>query len=100
MDLGGPVWHASVSTGGLRIEELLRAEAVRQLQGVGDASLGEWHEWTGVAYHIRRRLSVREQRAVGPVVDVRKTPEAAVRAARLGALLRLAPPGVLADEVG
>jgi hypothetical protein len=78
----------------------LEEEAMRQLRGVGDASLGEWREWTGRAFHIRRRLSAGEQRRVGPVVDVRRTPEAALRAGRLGDLLKFAPAEVLADEIG
>jgi hypothetical protein len=73
---------------------------LRQLGGVGDASLGEWREWTGKAFHIRRRLSAAEERRSGlTVVDVRGTPEAARRAESLGDLLRLVPPQVLADEV-
>ena len=99
MNLGGPVWHASVAGEG-RAERLLEAEAERQLAGVGDAELGEWREWTGYAFHIRRRLTWREQRRVGPVVDVRRTPEAAARAARLGELLRIVPPEILAEELG
>ncbi|HZR50090.1 MAG TPA: hypothetical protein VFB06_11280 [Streptosporangiaceae bacterium] len=50
------------------IRAVLEREAERQLAGVGDASLGEWREWTGKAFHIRRRLTAREQRAVGTVV--------------------------------
>jgi hypothetical protein len=56
-------------------ESALREEALKVLHGVGDPSLGEWHEWSGVAYHIRRRLTEREQTRVGDVVDVRGTPE-------------------------
>jgi hypothetical protein len=82
------------------IPAMLEREAVRQLQGVGDPSLGEWREWSGRAFHLRRRLSAREQRTVGPVVDVRGTPEAARRAEVLGDLLRHAPPEVLVDELG
>lgn len=100
MDLGGPVWHASVSTRGLAIPGLLEAECVRQLAGVGDARLGEWREWSGRAFHLRRRLSEREQRLVGSVVDVRGTPEARRRAERLGGLLTYAPAQALVDELG
>lgn len=101
MNLGGPVWHASVaSQQGIPIRSTLEAEAVRQLRGVGDPSLGEWREWSGRAFHIRRRLSEAEQRRVGPVVDVRGTSEAARRASALGDLLVYAPAGVLADELG
>ena len=61
------------------------------LNGVGDASLGEWVEAgeRGV-FHVRRRLSAAEQEEFGiPVVrDVRGTPE---YEGRLVGLLRDAP---------
>lgn len=98
MNLGGPVWHASVA--GSILKAVLWREAERQLAGVGDASLGEWRETGDVAVHLRRRLSEREQRAVGPVEDIRRSGEARMRAARVGGMLRLMPPGVLADEIG
>ena len=97
MELGGPVWHASVA--GSILKAVLEREAERQLLGVGDASAGEWREWTGKAFHIRRRLSDREQRSVGPVEDIRGSDEARMRASRLGGLLALAPPEVLAEEL-
>jgi len=100
MDLGGPVWHVSVAARGLAIPGVLEAECVRQLTGVGDARLGEWREWSGRAFHLRRRLNAAEQRSVGPVVDVRGTPEAHRRAGRLGALLAYASPQILAAELG
>jgi hypothetical protein len=101
MNLGGPVWHASVASHrGIPIPSVLEMEARRQLTGVGDATLGEWTEWTGKAFHLRRRLSTREQRGVGPVVDIRHTPEAQRRAARLGDMLRFVPADTLAEEVG
>ena len=100
MDLGGPVWHASIASSGIAVPVLLEAEAVRQLAGVGDPTMGEWREWTGRAFHLRRRLSAREMPRVGPVVDVRRTPEAYRRAQRLGALLRYVPAEVLDDEIG
>jgi hypothetical protein len=52
------------------------------------------------AVHIRRRLTAREQLLVGPVVDIRGSDEARMRAARLGARLSLAPAEVLAEEIG
>lgn len=73
---------------------------MRQLRGVGDPAAGEWREWTGRAFHLRRRLTVREAAEVGPVVDVRGTAEAHRRAQRLGDLLQLAPAEVLTDELG
>lgn len=98
MNLGGPVWHASVA--GSLIKAVLWQEAERQLAGVGDTLLGEWRETGTRAVHLRRRLSEREQRAVGPVVDIRRSDEARLRAARLGARLSMAPPEVLAEEIG
>ena len=52
------------------------------------------------AFHVRRRLAAREVALVGPVADIRGTPEARERAAALGSLLRLAPPEVLDEELG
>lgn len=104
MNLGGPVWHASVAPGSsgliVGVRRALEAEARHQLAGLGDPSLGEWTEWTGQAFHLRRRLNDREQASVGPVVDVRRTVEARRRALRLGGLLRYAPDEVLLDELG
>jgi hypothetical protein len=97
MNLGGPVWHASIA--GSIIKAVLWQEAERQLAGAGDASLGEWREVGDTAVHLRRRLSEREQRAVGPVMDIRGSDEARMRASRLGPLLRLAPPEVLQEEL-
>jgi len=54
----------------------LREVARNALIGVGDASLGEWHEWTGFTYHIRRRLKPEEQLLIGPAIDIRGTDEA------------------------
>lgn len=97
----GPVWHASVAP--LRPfygKTLCEQRAQAALAGLGAAALGEWREWTGAAFHIRRRLSVVEQARVGPVVDVRRSPEAARRAAGIGDLLVHVPPHVLIDEIG
>jgi hypothetical protein len=75
--------------------------AERELAGLGDPLAGEWREWSGTAFHIRRRLTVAEAEAVGPVRDIRGTAEAAERVARLPRrLLRAVPPSVLAEEVG
>jgi hypothetical protein len=74
--------------------------ALRVLDGLGDPTLGEWREWTGRAFHIRRRLTPAEESVVGPVVDVRGTEDARRRAAELGPILRHAPAHIVADEVG
>lgn len=52
------------------------------------------------AFHVRRRLAAGEAKVTGPVADIRGTSEAAARAAMLGDRLRLAPPEVLAEEIG
>jgi hypothetical protein len=68
------VWHASAAGAGSRLQ--LRGTAIVALYGVGDSALGQWEEWTGSAYHIRRRLTPAEQELVGPAVDIRNTQEA------------------------
>lgn len=42
---------------------------------MGDSALGQWEEWTGRAYHVRRRLTAEEQALVGEALDIRGTPE-------------------------
>ena len=92
---GGPVWHASASRRRDRqvaayTEDLL--EVCRSLlDGVGDATRGEWVEQGVLALHLRRRLTPVEDAAVGPSIDVRGTPEGA---ARMEAARRFWPPGV------
>lgn len=87
MGFGGPVWHASAAHAD---PKTLRILALSALQGVGDSNLGEWEEWTGNAYHVRRRLTNEEMNYTGPAVDVRGTQEAARRLARVSQWL---PPG-------
>lgn len=79
------MWHSSAAAlqGWPTDMTTLRTFALRALDGVGDRNLGEWDEWTGYAFHIRRRLSVQEQGNVGPVLDVRGTNEAERRLARV-----------------
>lgn len=73
---GGPVWHASVASRGLPLSmALLRQQALAVLDGVGDESLGQWEEEGEIAYHIRRRVSAIEAETVGPLRDIRGTPE-------------------------
>jgi hypothetical protein len=74
--------------------------ALAELDGLGDPRLGEWREWSGSAFHLRRRLSTAEQVRVGPPVDIRGTDEARQRVAALGQRARFVPPAVLAHEVG
>jgi len=45
------------------------------LDSVGLPGAGEWTEWTGFAFHVRRRLTEDEGSRVGPVIDVRGTQE-------------------------
>ena len=91
MNLGGPVWHASASLGSPSMNRQTRneleASARRALKGVGDSRQGEWVEVGRIAIHVRRRLSEGEQEAVGPVVDIRGTPEATRRLAIEGRCL-------------
>lgn len=77
------MWHASVANGP---KDQCQAGALEALAKVGDSSRGEWHEWTGKAYHLRRRLSEMEERMTGPVRDIRETAEAVARVKRLPAL--------------
>ena len=70
------MWHASAAHAP---EAVLRLAAIGALDGVGDASRGEWHEWTGKAYHVRRRLNEREEFVTGPVRDIRGTEEQELR---------------------
>lgn len=79
MNLGGPVWHASV--GGEFAPGVRRRLAIAALAGVGDAALGEWHDDRARAYHVRRRLSAAEAARFVPggVRDLRGTAEAVSR---------------------
>jgi hypothetical protein len=100
MDLGGPVWHASVKSLRPTTTTELRRMTNAVLDGVGDNRRGQWWERID-AMHQRRRLTVDEEAIVGPVVDIRRTTEAWVRAqplAQLG-LLAHVPTHVLGDEV-
>lgn len=53
------------------------------------------------ALHVRRRLSVTEVAMVGPVEDIRRTPEARERYLALPEEIRLIlPEEIVRDEVG
>ena len=80
-NFGGPVWHASVSAG-TETRAVQIAEAA--LDGVGDASLGEWRERGMVATHIKRRLSLRECIEYGlSMIDMRNTDDGRTRLRKL-----------------
>lgn len=82
------MWHASV---GRLVGDDARARlALTVLSGCGDARLGEWREPGLRAFHIRRRLTDEEAEAIGPIVDVRGTPDAA---ARMRVMRFYLPPG-------
>jgi hypothetical protein len=68
--------------GGLVVDVLAQL-AHAELDGAGDAALGEWTEFTGRAFHLRRRLSTTEAAKVGPVIDIRGPSEAAARLAKV-----------------
>lgn len=71
------MWHASIAPKGIVLAEAtLHRYALAALAGVGNAQLGEYEEYSGRAFHLRRRLSLAERALVGEVVDVRGTPEA------------------------
>lgn len=71
-------------------------KAAEELAGVGDPDAGEWaHHTPGGYTHLRRRLNPVEALAVGPVVDVRGTPEAAER---LRDVLGAVSPAIRADQ--
>lgn len=81
------MWHASVANG--KVNDLKRL-AFAALNGVGANLLGEWEQWTGRAFHLRRRLRPEEEAMVGPALDVRGTTEARLR---LQNVRRWLPPG-------
>lgn len=81
MGFGGPVWHASVMAANRTQAEAMAENA---LEGVGDATLGEWREYHK-AFHIRRRLSHDEQKKFGlRMIDLRNTDEGNLRLFKLG----------------
>ncbi len=73
----------------------LREIALAALRGVGDKSR-QWVEWTGYAFHVRRRLTAGEQAHVGPALDLRGT-DSAVR--RYAAVKDVLPPAAVAMAV-
>ena len=63
-------------------------KALAALADVGAAERGEWEEWTGKAFHVRRRLTEAEDDKVGESRDIRGSGEARMR---VESLLRAAP---------
>ena len=53
----------------------MREIAINQLAGVGNP-VREWPEFTGRAYHLRRRVTLKEQAVTGDALDLRGTSEA------------------------
>jgi len=88
MNFGGAVWHSSVAptAGHIVLKPTLEARALKALEGVGDRA-HEWHQWSGFAYHIRRRLTPEEVTWPEEVRDIRGTPEAAARYQRMAQVL-------------
>lgn len=70
------MWHASAASSVGAPTDKIKIAALLALEGVGDATAGEWAEISNRAVHIRRRLTEREAVAVGEVRDVRGTGEA------------------------
>lgn len=83
---GGPVWHASVSMKSKlvipNVESELLDRALRAIQGVGDATLGQWIEpsvsGTPVV-HVKRRLTDEEWEGKPWGFDLRHTEEGRAR---------------------
>jgi hypothetical protein len=59
----------------------------------------EFHEWTGYAFHLRRRLTAGEQAAIGPAVDCRGTGEGIRRYEAVRALLPTAGVALAMEEL-
>lgn len=77
----------------------LREIALRALEGVGDEVAGQWEEYTGKAFHVRRRLTIEEQGPIGPAVDVRGTPEAFNRLNAIRIVMPYLPEEMLMAEM-
>lgn len=79
------MWHVSIRNNGKL--DSLRHLAKKELQGVGDASKGEWEELSPTAYHLRRRLSDKEDQKIGPAIDIRGSVEEIERLKRVRSFL-------------
>lgn len=71
------MWHASTAAlAGRQVAvDMLRRFAMHALRNVGDPTAGQWEEFTGRAYHVRRRLTRRELKFIGEALDIRGTEE-------------------------
>lgn len=73
--------------------------AFRHLALVGDRE-HEWVEFTGYAFHLRRRLTAAEQESVGEAVDYRDTAEAVRRFEAIKGELHPRVLNLALDEIG
>jgi hypothetical protein len=62
---------------------LLREMAYELLDGFGDSEAGEWTEDRPKAFHLRRRLTAKEQERVGEAIDIRRSEEERTRMRKL-----------------
>lgn len=97
---GGPVWHVSVAPRVPYVGRVMcEGRALETLLGLGAAHAGEWREWTGSAFHIRRRLTKAEARGL-ELRDIRRTVEAHRRLAAMPVhIIAKIPQWALAQEV-
>ena len=83
---------------------MLEDIAFYTLEGYGDEAAGTWQEMRGRTFHLRRRLAPAEASLVGPVIDVRGTPEAARRLLAVEKYVRQGGPEIeqiaLAEALG
>jgi hypothetical protein len=77
----------------------LREICFKALEGVGDEVAGQWEEYTGKAFHLRRRLTVEEQEPIGEAVDVRGTYEAYNRLNAIRIVMPYLPESLLIAEL-
>lgn len=71
------MWHVSIGSRLVLPLDFVRHLAQKHLEGVGDTTRGEWEEFNADArvFHLKRRLSEKEQESVGDAIDIRNTPE-------------------------
>lgn len=79
---------------------MLKDMAYEMLEHHGDATLGEWTEETGRAFHLRRRLTPDEESKVGPAVDCRETDEGVRRFQAMKSVLPEALYPLVREELG